>query len=160
MNILINSFDKIYNFLRANSLRPYIFATSCCSEEINNITVSDNDSDIFIQNVQISPNQADVLIIAGTINQKSLPDLLDMYEQMPEPKYVIAVGSCACTGGVYKDNYNIVNGADKIIPVDIYIPACPPTEDAIIGAINKLKEKIKSETILKRKEYISSHTIN
>ena len=159
MSILLKPFDKIYNLARANSLTPFVYASSCCGTEILSLAAFDNnninfDNDIICQN----PRHSDLLIVAGVITDKSAEILKNIYEQMPEPKYVIAAGVCACSGGVFKNaSYSVICGADKIIPVDIYLPMCPPEPEDILNAITKLKEKIMSETILKRKEYINSH---
>lgn len=145
-NIIVKTFDTIYNYARANALSPFVFTNSCCEQELTKIK-SEN-----------SPKQADLLIIAGIINHKNAPVLLRIYEQMPEPKYVMAIGDCACNGGKFKtNNYTVIKGVEKIIPVDVSIEACPPSEEDIKNAFKILKEKIKSETITKRKEYIDTH---
>lgn len=155
-NILTSAFDKVYNFARANSLWPLTFATSCCGIEIMSAACSDYDiarfgSEIF----RGSLGQADLLIVAGTITYKSVPSLLKLYEQMAEPKYVIAMGACACSGGMFKnDSYSVVYGVDKIIPVDIYLPMCPPKPEALLDALIKLQEKIKTESVEYRKKYL------
>lgn len=160
MHIILSSIDFIYNWARANSLWPLTFATSCCGIEMMCVSAGNFDiarcgSEVF----RGSPRQADLLIIAGTITHKMAPVLLRLYEQMAEPKYVIAMGACACSGGMFKnDSYSVVYGADKIIPVDIYLPMCPPKPEALIDAIRKLQDKIKKETILKRDVYIAEHT--
>ena len=108
-----------------------------------------------------SPRQADLLICAGTITHKMAPVLLRLYEQMPEPKYVIAMGACTCGGGMFAENsYSVVKGIDKIIPVDIYLPMCPPKPEALLDAIRKLQKKIKKESILTRKEFVNKHVSN
>lgn len=158
-NFLTSTFDEIYNFARANSLWPLTFATSCCGIEMMSTACADYDiarfgSEIF----RGSPRQADLLIIAGTITHKTAPALLKLYEQMAEPKYVIAMGACACTGGMFKnDSYSVVYGADKIIPVDIYLPMCPPKPEALLDALIKLQEKIKTETIENRRKYLAEN---
>lgn len=158
-NFLTSTFDEIYNFARANSLWPLTFATSCCGIEMISTACADYDiarfgSEIF----RGSPRQADLLIIAGTITHKTAPALLKLYEQMAEPKYVIAVGACACTGGMFKnDSYSVVYGVDKIIPVDIYLPMCPPKPEALLDALIKLQEKIKTETIENRRKYLAEN---
>lgn len=155
-NILTSAFDEIYNFARANSLWPLTFATSCCGIEMMSTACADYDiarfgSEIF----RGSPRQADLLIVAGTITQKSAPALLKLYEQMAEPKYVIAMGACACTGGMFKNSsYSVVYGVDKIIPVDIYLPMCPPKPEALLDALMKLQEKIKTESVEHRRKYL------
>ncbi|MBQ4114811.1 NADH-quinone oxidoreductase subunit NuoB [bacterium] len=159
MNIIITSIDYILNRARANSLWPLTFATSCCGIEMMQTVASDNDiarfgSEIF----RGSPRQADLLICAGTITHKMAPALLRLYEQMPEPKYVIAMGACTCGGGMFAEtSYSVVKGIDKIIPVDIYLPMCPPKPESLIDAIRKLQDDIKKESILKRKDFLDAH---
>ena len=160
MGIIVSSIDDILNNARANSLWPLTFATSCCGIEMMQTVASDNDIARFGSEVfRGSPRQADLLICAGTITHKMAPVLLRLYEQMAEPKYVIAMGACTCGGGMFCDtSYSVVKGIDKIIPVDIYLPMCPPRPEALLDAIRKLQKKIKSETILSRKNFVNSHT--
>ena len=159
MNIVVTSIDYILNWSRANSLWPLTFATSCCGIEMMQTVASDNDIARFGSEVfRGSPRQADLLICAGTITHKMAPVLLKLYQQMPEPKYVIAMGACTCGGGMFEEHsYSVVKGIDKIIPVDIYLPMCPPRPEALIDAIRKLQDKIKKESILARKEFVNSH---
>ena len=162
MNIIISSVDYILNWGRANSLWPLTFATSCCGIEMMHATMSKCDLARFGSEVfRATPRQADLLICAGTITHKMAPVLLKLYNQMPEPKYVIAMGACACGGGMFaQDSYSVVKGIDKIIPVDIYLPMCPPKPEALVDAIMKLQKNIKGETILKREEFVESHCSN
>ena len=162
MHIILSTIDNIYNWARSNSLWPLTFATSCCGIEMMSATASNFDIARFGSEVfRASPRQADLLIIAGTITHKMAPILLRLYEQMAEPKYVIAMGACSCSGGMFKnDSYSVVYGADKIIPVDIYLPMCPPKPEALIDAIKKLQHKIKQESLINRDAYINSHKIN
>lgn len=162
MHIILSTIDNIYNWARSNSLWPLTFATSCCGIEMMSATASNFDIARFGSEVfRASPRQADLLIIAGTITYKMAPILLQLYEQMAEPKYVIAMGACSCSGGMFKnDSYSVVYGADKIIPVDIYLPMCPPKPEALIDAIKKLQNKIKQESLIKREAFISSHKTN
>ncbi len=162
MNIIISSIDYILNQSRANSLWPLTFATSCCGIEMMQTVASDNDIARFGSEVfRGSPRQADLLICAGTITHKMAPPLLRLYQQMPEPKYVIAMGACTCGGGMFAEtSYSVIKGIDKIIPVDIYLPMCPPRPEALIDAIRKLQSKIKNESVLTRKEFVNSHNIN
>ena len=160
MNIMVSSIDYILNWSRSNSLWPLTFATSCCGIEMMQTVASDNDIARFGSEVfRGSPRQADLLICAGTITHKMAPVLLRLYEQMPEPKYVIAMGACTCGGGMFADtSYSVINGIDKIIPVDIYLPMCPPRPEALLDAVRKLQRKIKNESVLTRKEFVNSHT--
>ncbi len=162
MHIILSTIDNIYNWARSNSLWPLTFATSCCGIEMMSATASNFDIARFGSEVfRASPRQADLLIIAGTITYKMAPILSQLYEQMAEPKYVIAMGACSCSGGMFKnDSYSVVYGADKIIPVDIYLPMCPPKPEALIDAIKKLQNKIKQESLIKREAFISSHKTN
>jgi NADH-quinone oxidoreductase subunit B len=161
MNFFVTSIDYILNQSRANSLWPLTFATSCCGIEMMHTVASDNDIARFGSEVfRGSPRQADLLICAGTITHKMAPVLLRLYEQMAEPKYVIAMGACTCGGGMFCDNsYSVVRGIDKIIPVDIYLPQCPPKPEALIDAVRKLQKKIiKNESVLTRKQFVNSHS--
>ena len=159
MNIIVTSIDYILNWSRANSLWPLTFATSCCGIEMMQTVASNNDIARFGSEVfRGSPRQADLLICAGTITHKMAPALLRLYEQMPEPKYVIAMGACTCGGGMFAEtSYSVVRGIDKIIPVDIYLPMCPPKPESLLDAIRKLQKNIKKESITKRKEFTSAH---
>lgn len=163
MNIIVTSIDYILNWSRANSLWPLTFATSCCGIEMMQTVASNNDIARFGSEVfRGSPRQADLLICAGTITHKMAPALLRLYEQMPEPKYVIAMGACTCGGGMFAEtSYSVVRGIDKIIPVDIYLPMCPPKPESLINAIKKLQNNIKkNESILTRGEFTKKHTNN
>ncbi len=159
MGIIVTSVDYILNNARANSLWPLTFATSCCGIEMMHTVASDNDIARFGSEVfRGSPRQADLLICAGTITHKMAPVLLRLYEQMAEPKYVIAMGACTCGGGMFQEtSYSVVKGIDKIIPVDIYLPMCPPKPEALLDAIKKLQNRVKKESILTRKEFMDSH---
>ena len=161
MSVIITSIDYILNWSRANSLWPLTFATSCCGIEMMQTVASDNDIARFGSEVfRGSPRQADLLICAGTITYKMAPVLRRLYEQMPEPKYVIAMGACTCGGGMFADtSYSVVNGIDKIIPVDIFLPMCPPRPEALLDAIRKLQQNIKKESITKRTEFMKSHNL-
>jgi NADH-quinone oxidoreductase subunit B len=159
MKVIISAIDFIYNWGRANSLWPFTFATSCCGIEMIATSAATFDIARFGSEVfRASPRQADSLITAGTITHKMAPLLVRLYEQMPEPKYVIAMGACSVTGGMFADDsYNVVKGVDKLIPVDIYLGGCPPRPEALLDAIMKLQKKIKTETIVDRKKYLEAH---
>lgn len=158
MNVIISSIDFIYNWARSNSVWPMTFATSCCGIEMMQTSAANFDIARFGSEVfRATPRQADLLICAGTITHKMAPALLKLYQQMPEPKYVIAMGACTCGGGMFTDSYAVVNGIEKIIPVDIYLPMCPPKPEALLDAIIKLQKKIRKETILDRQKYIANH---
>ena len=159
MNVIVTSIDYILNWSRANSLWPLTFATSCCGIEMMQTVASNNDIARFGSEVfRGSPRQADLLICAGTITHKMAPALLRLYEQMPEPKYVIAMGACTCGGGMFAEtSYSVIKGIDKIIPVDIYLPMCPPKPEALIDAIRELQKGIKKESILDKKSFVERH---
>lgn len=162
MNIIVTSIDFILNWSRANSLWPLTFATSCCGIEMMQTVASNNDIARFGSEVfRGSPRQADLLICAGTITHKMAPALLRLYEQMPEPKYVIAMGACTCGGGMFAEtSYSVVKGIDKIIPVDIYLPLCPPKPESLLDAIRKLQQNIKKESLTNRKSFVEAHHSN
>lgn len=162
MNLILTTTDYIYNWARSNSLWPLTFATSCCGIEMMSVSAADYDIARFGSEVfRGSPRQADLLIIAGTITHKMAPVLLKLYEQMAEPKYVIAMGACACSGGMFKnDSYSVVYGADKIVPIDIYLPMCPPKPEALIDAIRKLQKEIRKESLADREKRVNSHISN
>ena len=161
MGVIVTSIDWVLNNARANSLWPLSFATSCCGIEMMQTVASDNDIARFGSEVfRGSPRQADLLICAGTITHKMAPVLMRLYNQMAEPKYVIAMGVCTCGGGMFCDtSYSVIKGIDKIIPVDIYLPMCPPRPEALIDAIRKLQTQIKKESILNRKEFLKNHEL-
>ena len=159
MNVIVTAIDYFLNWGRSNSVWPLTFATSCCGIEMMQSTASNYDMARFGSEVfRASPRQADLLICAGTITHKMAPALLKLYGQIAEPKYVIAMGACACGGGMFSDSYSVVNGIDKIIPVDIYLPMCPPKPEALIDALMKLQKNIRKESILNRANFVSKHT--
>jgi NADH-quinone oxidoreductase subunit B len=139
------SADKLINIGRANSLWPLTFGIACCAIEMMATGCARFDLARFGAEVfRPSPRQSDVMIVAGTVNKKMAPGIKTLYDQMPEPKWVIALGNCAISGGpfVYEGQYNIIEGADKFLPVDVYIPGCPPRPEALIEGIIELEYKI------------------
>ena len=160
-DIIVGCLDDLIDWGRSNSVWPLTFATSCCGIEFMSVGAARYDFARFgFEVARASPRQADVIIVAGTIVHKMAPVLKRLYDQMAEPKYVIAMGACTCGGGMFcETSYSVVNGIDKIIPVDIYLPMCPPRPEALLDAIRKLQNRIKKESILKRKEFLNSHDL-
>ena len=150
-NVILTTIDDLYNWSRLSSLWPLLFGTACCFIEFAALIGSRFDFDRFGLIPRCSPRQADLLITAGTITMKMAPQLVRLYEQMPEPKYVIAMGACTITGGMFSvDSPTAVRGVDKLIPVDVYLPGCPPRPEAIFDAIIKLRKKVSNESIQER----------
>ena len=142
---VVTSIDKLVNWAKSGSVWPVTFGLACCAIEMMNSGASRYDTDRFGVVYRPSPRQSDVMIVAGTLVNKMAPALRKVYDQMPEPKWVISMGSCANGGGYYHHSYSVVRGCDQIIPVDIYVPGCPPTAEALINGILELKNKIKKE---------------
>ncbi len=139
--------DKVLNWGRSNSLWPALFGLACCAIEMMGAGAPRHDLARFGAEVfRASPRQADLMIVAGRVSVKMAPVLRQIYDQMPEPKWVIAMGACASCGGVF-NNYAIVNGVDKVVPVDIYLPGCPPRPEALLDSVIKLQKKIKGQSL-------------
>ncbi|MEM8603853.1 MAG: NADH dehydrogenase subunit K [Cyanobacteria bacterium P01_H01_bin.121] len=150
-NIILTSLDDLHNWARLSSLWPLLYGTACCFIEFAALIGSRFDFDRFGLVPRSSPRQADLIIVAGTVTMKMAPALVRLYEQMPEPKYVIAMGACTVTGGMFSiDSPSAVRGVDKLIPVDVYIPGCPPRPEAIFDAIVKLRKKVANESLQER----------
>ena len=157
-NVILTTVDDLYNWARLSSLWPLLYGTACCFIEFAALIGSRFDFDRFGLVPRSSPRQADLLITAGTITMKYAPILVRLYEQMPEPKYVIAMGACTITGGMFSvDSPTAVRGVDKLIPVDVYIPGCPPRPEAIIDAIVKLRKKIANDSMQERGNLQPTH---
>ena len=144
-NVLFTTLDQIKGWARSNSLWPLQFGLACCAIEMMSTSGARFDFDRFGVFFRGSPRQADVMIVAGTVTKKMGPVIRRLYDQMPEPKWVIAMGSCATAGGPYVRSYSVIKGVDQILPVDVYIPGCPPNPAALIYGVNKLQEKIRYE---------------
>ncbi|MBC9783387.1 NADH-quinone oxidoreductase subunit B [Heliobacillus mobilis] len=146
-NIIMTSLESVFNWARGNSFWPLSSGLACCAIEMMASAGPRFDIARFGYEVfRPSVRQADCIIIAGTVTWKMAPALVRLYEQMPEPKWILAMGSCACTGGPFVDSYAVVPGVDKILPVDVYIPGCPPRPEALIDGFLKLKEKVQNPT--------------
>jgi NADH-quinone oxidoreductase subunit B len=151
-SIILTQLDALVNWARSNSVWPLTFGTRCCAIEFMAVGASRHDMARFGYEVaRATPRQADMIIISGSINYKMAPVLKRLYDQIADPKYVIAMGACAVSGGpFYYNSYSIVKGADHVIPVDIYVPGCPPRPEALLYAFLQLQKKIKSEKNFKK----------
>ena len=147
--IAITSIDKIYNWSRRSSVWPMMFGLACCAIEMIATAASRYDLSRFgMEVLRASPRQSDLMIVSGTVTKKMIPIIVRLYNQMPEPKYVLAMGACASGGGPFKEGYNVVSGVDKFVPVDVYAPGCPPTPQALLHSLIRLQEKIDGQSVL------------
>jgi NADH-quinone oxidoreductase subunit B len=146
--VAITALDKIYNWSRRNSIWPMMFGLACCGIEMICAATSRYDFSRFgMEVMRPSPRQSDLMIVSGTVTKKMIPQIVRLYNQMPEPKYVLAMGACASGGGPFKEGYSVVDGVDKFIPVDVYVPGCPPTPQALIHGLISLQKKIDKQSI-------------
>jgi NADH-quinone oxidoreductase subunit B len=146
--VKITTLDRLYNWGRRSSVWPMMFGLACCAIEMIAAQASRYDMARFgMEVMRPTPRQSDLMIVSGTVTKKMVPLIVRLYNQMPEPKYVIAMGACASGGGPFKEGYNVVAGIDKFLPVDVYIPGCPPTPQALINGCIMLQKKIDNQSI-------------
>ncbi len=146
--VAITTLDKIYNWGRRSSVWPMMFGLACCAIEMICTAASRYDFSRFgMEVMRPSPRQADLMLVSGTVTKKMVVQIVRLYNQMPEPKYVVAMGACASGGGPFKEGYNVVPGVDRYLPVDVYIPGCPPTPQALIHGLITLQKKIDTQSI-------------
>lgn len=146
-SVVTTRVDHMVNWARESSLWPFVFGTACCAIEFMSTAASRHDISRFgAEVVRFSPRQADLLIVAGTISYKQAPILKQIYDQMPEPKWVISMGACACSGGFY-DNYTTLQGIDEIIPVDVYVAGCPPRPESVLDALMMIQKELQNDTL-------------
>lgn len=146
--VAITTLDKVYNWSRRNSIWPMMFGLACCGIEMICAATSRFDFSRFgMEVMRPSPRQSDLMIVSGTVTKKMIPQIVRLYNQMPEPKYVLAMGACASGGGPFKEGYSVVDGVDKFIPVDVYVPGCPPTPQALLHGLITLQKKIDQQSI-------------
>lgn len=146
--IFTTTFEELYNWGRKNSVWPLTFGLACCAIEMIATTMARYDLARFGAEVfRASPRQADLIIVSGTVTKKMAPQVVRLYNQMPEPKYVIAMGACAISGGPFRDGYNVLKGIDRYIPVDVHIPGCPPRPEALIDSFMTLQKKISEQQL-------------
>ena len=147
---LLTQVDKVVGWAQSGSLWPLTFGLACCAVEMMHTAASRYDLDRFGAVFRPSPRQADLIIVSGTLTNKMAPALRKLYDQMADPKWVLSMGSCANGGGYYHYSYSVVRGCDRIIPVDIYVPGCPPTAEALLYGLLRLQDKIKRDRIISR----------
>ena len=152
--VSITSLDRLYNWGRRSSVWPMMFGLACCAIEMIAAQMARYDLARFgMEVMRASPRQSDMMIVAGTVTKKMIPSIVRLYNQMPEPKYVVAMGACASGGGPFKEGYNVVAGVDKFVPVDVYIPGCPPTPQALTAGLITLQKKIDRQSIRRVRWY-------
>jgi NADH-quinone oxidoreductase subunit B len=146
--VTITTLDRIYNWGRRASVWPMFFGLACCAIEMICTAASRFDLSRFgMEIMRPSPRQADLMIVSGTVTKKMIPQIVRLYNQMPEPKYVLAMGACASGGGPFKEGYNVVSGVDQFVPVDVYVPGCPPTPQALLNGLITVQKKIERESL-------------
>lgn len=148
-NVMVTTLDKVYNWSRKSSMWPLLFGLACCAIEMIATAASRYDLARFgMEVMRPSPRQSDLMIVSGTVTKKMVPAIVRIYNQMAEPRYVLSMGACATGGGPFKEGYNVVSGIDKYLPVDVYVPGCPPTPEALIFGMLKLHEKVERQSIV------------
>ncbi len=146
--VLVTSLQELYNWGRSNSVWPLQFGLACCAIEMIGASMARFDISRFGSEIfRPSPRQADLIIVSGTVTKKMAPQVVRLYNQMPEPKYVIAMGACAISGGPFKQGYNVLKGIDRYIPVDVHIPGCPPRPEALLHGLMQLQEIIRKQKL-------------
>jgi NADH-quinone oxidoreductase subunit B len=149
-NVLITTLDKVYNWSRKSAMWPLLFGLACCAIEMIATAASRYDMARFgMEVMRPSPRQSDLMIVSGTVTKKMVPAIVRIYNQMAEPRYVLSMGACATGGGPFKEGYNVVSGIDTYIPVDVYVPGCPPTPEALLYGLLKLHDKVERQSIAK-----------
>jgi NADH-quinone oxidoreductase subunit B len=147
-DLLVDVLNPVYNWSRSNSVWPMVFGLACCAIEMICTAASRWDLARFGMEVfRATPRQSDLMIVSGTVTKKMIPTIVRLYNQMPEPRYVLSMGACANGGGPFKEGYNVLDGVDKLIPVDVYVPGCPPTPQALIHGLITLQEKINQQSL-------------
>src|SRR5215212_10305631 len=147
--VTVTTLDRLYNWGRRSSVWPLMFGLACCAIEMIAAQTARYDMARFgMEVMRPTPRQADLLLVSGTVTKKMVPAIVRLYNQMPEPKYVIAMGACASGGGPFKEGYNVVDGIDKFLPVDVYVPGCPPTPQALLFGFMALHQKIEKQSLL------------
>jgi NADH-quinone oxidoreductase subunit B len=147
-NVFLTTVDAVYNWGRVRSMWPMAFGLACCAIEFMAMMAARWDLSRFgMEIVRASPRQADLMIVSGTVTKKMVPNIVRLYNQMAEPKYVLAMGACATSGGPFKEGYNVVSGIDKYVPVDVYVAGCPPTPEALLYGIMKVHDKVRGQSV-------------
>ncbi len=157
--VAITTLDRIYNWGRRSSVWPMMFGLACCAIEMICTAASRYDFSRFgMEVMRPSPRQSDLMLVSGTVTKKMIPQIVRLYNQMPEPKYVVAMGACASGGGPFKEGYNVVSGVDQYVPVDVYIPGCPPTPQALLHGLITLQKLIDTQSLRKVRWYSKEDT--
>ncbi len=147
-SVFLTTVDNVYNWGRARSMWPMMFGLACCAIEMIAVQAARFDLSRFgMEIMRASPRQADLMIVSGTVTKKMMPNIVRLYNQMAEPKYVLAMGACATSGGPFKEGYNVVSGIDKYVPVDVYVPGCPPTPEALLYGVMQIHKKVFRQSV-------------